>query len=276
MQTSISPGSRISGTEVPRKEPAVKRSALTFIAFALTLSWAGLAQADRRIFAFTYPYMTLPKGSLEMEHYLDLGLNNWDNPATPQVEHDWTKPAWQHQIEFEYGITDRLDFGFYNVFVQDPFGTLHFDGIKARSRYRFADPGVHAIDTGVYLEFSYFGDEVEIEQKLILSKILGHVEIAFNGTVEEGFELGNKEWEYLLTPSLGVGYHLSPGFALTLEYVGRMQIAEEKVEYYVSYLGPGLSVAAGQFYWTLASEWQLGKESSVAAIQVRSILGITF
>jgi hypothetical protein len=254
----------------------MRRAALSAFVLAAASTLASEARADRRIFAFTYPYMTLPKGSFELEHYLDLGLNNWDNPATPEVEHDWTKPAWQHQVEFEYGITDRLDFGFYNVFIQDPFGSLRFDGIKARSRYRFADPGVYPIDVGAYLEFSYFGDEIEIEQKLILSKILGHVEIAFNGTVEEGFELGNKEWEYLVTPSLGVGYHLSPGFALTLEYVGRLQIAEENVEYYVSYLGPGMSVAAGPFYWTLASEWQLGKRSSVAAIQVRSILGITF
>lgn len=254
----------------------MRRAVMSVIVLAAMSALASEARADRRIFAFTYPYMTLPKGSFELEHYLDLGLNNWDNPATPAVERDWTKPAWQHQVEFEYGITDRLDFGFYNVFVQDPFGTLHFDGIKARSRYRFADPGVHPIDVGAYLEFSYFGDEIEIEQKVILSKILGHVEIAFNGTVEEGLELGNKDWEYLLTPSLGVGYHLSPGFALTLEYVGRLQIAEENVDYYVSYLGPGMSVAAGPFYWTLASEWQLGKRSSVAAIQVRSLLGITF
>jgi hypothetical protein len=63
---------------------------------------------------------------------------------------------------------------------------------------------------------------------------------------------------------------------VTLEYVGRMKIEEEKFDYYVSYLGPGISVASGPFYWTLASEWQLGKRSSVAAIQVRSLLGITF
>jgi len=254
----------------------VNKTALFASVLACALAVASPARADRRIFAFTYPYMTPPKDTFELEHYLDLGLNNWDNPATSEVERDWTKPAWQHQVEFEYGITDRLDFGFYNVFKQDPFGTLKFDGIKARSRYRFADPGVHPVDVGAYLEFSYFGDEVEIEQKLILSKILGRVEIAFNGTIEEGYEIHAKEVDYKITPSLGVGYHLTPGFALTVEYVGRMKIEEEKVEYFASYLGPGLSVAAGNFYWTLASEWQLGKRSNLAAIQARSLLGITF
>jgi len=254
----------------------MRRAAVSLALLAAASALAGEARADRRIFAFTYPYMTLPGDSFEMEHYLDLGLNNWDDPATAEVEHDWTKPAWQHQVEFEYGVTDRLDFGLYNVFKQDPFGPLQFDGVKLRSRYRFADPGVHPIDIGTYLEITYAGDEIEIEQKLILSKILGRVEIAFNGTIEEGYELGAKEWEYLITPSLGVGYHFFPQLALALEYVGRLKIAEEEVMYYASYLGPGLSVAAGPFYWTLAGEWQLGRRAELAAIQVRSIVGIVF
>jgi hypothetical protein len=264
------------GPSWPEKDRPVKKRAVFLLSCLALLAAARPARADRRIFAYTYPYMTLPQGSFELEHYLDLGLNNWDNPATPTRERDWTHPSWQHQVEFEYGITDRLDFGFYNVFKQDPFGTMRFDGVKMRSRYRFADPGVHPVDIATYLEFSYFGDEIEIEQKLIASKILGRVEISFNGTIEEGLELGPQEWEYLVTPSLGVGYHLLPGFALTLEYVGRMLIAEEKVAYFASYVGPGLSVAAGPFYWTLAGEWQLGKRSDMPAVQVRSLLGIVF
>lgn len=234
------------------------------------------ARADRRIFAHTYPYMTLPRDSFEMEHYIDLGLNNWDNPATPELERDWTHPTWQHQVEFEYGITDRLDFGFYNVFKQDPYGTLKFDGVKARSRYRFANPGVHPIDIGLYAEAAYFGDEVEFEQKLILSKFLGRVEIAFNGTVEEGYEIDGQEWEFSLRPSLGIGYHVTNGLAVGVEYLGRLQIEEEEVEYSASHLGPTLSVAGGPFYWTLGAHWQLGRRSDLAAIQVRSLLGITF
>jgi len=254
----------------------MRKIAMSIIVLAAASALASEARADRRIFAFTYPYMTLPKDSFELEHYLDLGLGGWDNPATPDVEKDWSHPSWQHQVEFEYGITDHLDFGFYNVFKQDPFENFKFDGIKLRSRYRFADPGVHFIDASAYLEFSYFGDEVEFEEKLILSKILGHVEVAFNATVEESREAATKEWEHLLTPSLGVGYHVTPGFAVTLEYVGKLLIAEEKVEYYASYLGPGFSFASGAFYWTVAAEPQLGRRSNLAAIQVRSLLGLVF
>ncbi len=250
----------------------------TCLTLLLPLLAANHASADRRIFAYSYPYMTLPQGSFEMEHYLDLGLRGptvaWDSPLSPTAPRDFVHPTWLHQAELEYGITDRLDFGFYNVFEQDPSGAFKFDGVKLRSRYRFGDPGLHIVDPAVYLEFVYFGDEIEIEQKLILSKILGRVEIAFNATVEEEVELGAKEWEYVFMPSLAVGYHFSPGFAVGLEYVGRMQIAEENVEYFVSYLGPCISVAGGPFYWTLAAEPQIGRRTDLAAVQIRSVLGI--
>jgi hypothetical protein len=264
--------------ESQRKVYPVKECAATILCLATVLACAGEARADRRIFAYTYPYMTLPGGSFELEHYLDLGLKGtttaWEGPSATTLQRDWTHPTWQHQVELEYGITDRLDFGFYNVFQQDASGALQFEGVKVRSRYRFADPGVHAVDAGVYLEYVYFGDMMEIEQRLILSKILGRVEVACNAMVEEEIELGPKEWEYVFTPSLGVGYHFSPGFAAGVEYVGRMLIAEESLAYYASYLGPGISVAAGPFYWTLAAEAQLGRHSNLAAVQIRSLFGI--
>jgi hypothetical protein len=244
------------------------------LAAVVAVAWPSTARADRRIFTYSYPYMTLPQGTLELEHYLDLGLNNWDNPATPALERDWSRPYWGHMIELEYGITDRLDFGFYNVFHQDPFGVLKFDGVKLRSRYRFADPGVHPVDTSVYAEVTYFGDEVELEQKLILSKIVGRVEIVGNATVEEGYEIQSGEWEYLLTPSVGLGYHVVPALAFGLEYLGRGKIEEGELAYFAHYVGPVMSVASGPFYWTVGAQWQLGKRSDMPSIQLRSLLGI--
>jgi hypothetical protein len=252
----------------------MRRAVMSVIVLAAASTVTGVAHADRRIFAYTYPYMTLPKDSLELEHYLDLGLNNWDNPSTPALERDWTKPSWRHMVEFEYGITDRLDFGFYNVFKQDPFGTLKFDGVKARSRYRISDPGVHAVDTALYGEFSYFGDKVEVEQKLIMSKILGRVEVVFNGTVKEAYAMKVKAWEYMLAPALAIGYHVSNSLALGAEYTGRATIQAGEMDYFASYLGPALSVARGPFYWTLGAQWQLGKRADMPSIQVRSLLGI--
>jgi hypothetical protein len=114
---------------------------------------------------------------------------------------------------------------------------------------------------------------MEIEERVILSKILGRVEVAFNLMAEQELELGPKEWEYVLTPSLGVGYHFTPGFALGLEYVGRMLLEEGEMEYFVNYVGPTVSVAAGPFYWTLTGQAQLGHQS-LAGVQIRSLVGI--
>ena len=86
------------------------KSALALIAILLV---PNSSKADRRIFGFTYPYQTLPEGSRELEHYLDMKINDWDNPNTTAKEDEWTEVDWKHQIEFEYGITDHLDFGFY-------------------------------------------------------------------------------------------------------------------------------------------------------------------
>lgn len=43
------------------------------------------AHADRRIFGFTYPYMTLPKGGFEIEHYLDASFAETDDPDRADV-----------------------------------------------------------------------------------------------------------------------------------------------------------------------------------------------
>ena len=251
----------------------MRRLLTTILLFALSFSSIAGSQADRRIFGYTYPYMTLPKGTLELEHYLDIGLNKWDNSATPDLEESWTQVDWKHQIEFEYGITDRLDFGFYNVFSQKPYGTFSYDGLKLRSRYRFLDPGALFIDPAIYLEVGYFGEEIKFEEMIILAKHLGNFELAFNAKAEQEIILEDKSWEYELLPLVGVGYHFNHNFALSLEYYGKLKIEQGEVEYFVSYLGPALSVAGGNFYWTVAIQPQLGTRDSLAAVQIRSLFG---
>jgi hypothetical protein len=240
------------------------------------LTFPTTGKADRRIFGYTYPYQTLPKGMLELEHYLDLGLADWDNPATAAIEDSWSAPDWRHQLEFEYGITDHLDFGFYNVFRQKPYGTLQYEGLKVRSRYRFGEQGQRAIDPAIYLEAAYSGGAVKFEQMLILSKILGNFELTVNAKFEQEYGFKDKAWEYEALPLMGIGYHFSHHLALSLEYYGKLKIEEGSVEYFVSYLGPAISVAGNQFFWTIAVQPQLGDRAGLATIQLRSLFGAVF
>lgn len=233
-------------------------------------------RADRHIFGYTYPYQTLPQGTLELEHYLDAGINDWENPDVSQPERDWSRVNWRHQLEFEYGITDRMDFGFYNVLSQAPYGTLRYDGVKLRSRYRFAEQGELVVDPAVYFEVAYLGDEVKAEEMLILSKRIGRLELSFNAKVEQAYSTREEAWEFEAQPLFGVGYHFNNSVALGLEYVGKFEIEDGEFEHVASYAGPALSVAGGPFYWTVAMQSQLGSRASVAAYQVRSLFGAVF
>jgi hypothetical protein len=244
------------------------------LAFCLIALLATEARADRRIFGYVYPYQTLPQDTLELEHYLDAGINHWDNPDTVKQERDWTRVAWQHQFELEYGVTDHLEVALYNVFSQAPFGDFRYDGLKLRSRYRFAEQGQLAVDPAVYLELVYFGDKVEAEGMLILAKRVGRFEFAFNAKVEEAYQLNDKAWELELTPLLGIGYHLTNGFSVGIESMVMLEREGGELEYVGSYLGPALSVSTGRFYWTTAAQAQLGKKDGIPAVQVRSLIGL--
>lgn len=247
-------------------------------AAAIAILSAGVdAAADNRIFGYSYPYMTLPQGGFEIEHILDAGLFRADDPSTGRVE-DVLRPAWEHQIELEYGISDHMDFGFYNVFTQGPYEGLKYEGVKLRSRYRFAEQGDLFVDPAVYLEVSYFGDEVELEQRLILAKTWKKLELALNLKAEEEFGLKYKETEveYVFTPSLGVGWRFTERFAAGVEYAGRIARAEEEWEPYTDFVGPSISVAGSHFWWSLAIQKQLSATAGRPTWRARSMFAVLF
>lgn len=232
------------------------------------------AQADRKIFGFVYPYMTLPKGGLELEYYLDMGLNGWDDKSTPTDENKWTEVDWRHQIEFEFGITDHLDFGFYNVFQQKPYGNFEYEGVKLRTRYRFSEKGALPIDPALYFEVAYFGDEMKFEEMLILAKDIGKIETALNLKFEQELTLDSGKIEHEFIPTVGVGYNFNKHVTLGLEYYGKLKFEKGDIKYFINYLGPTLSITLGRFYWTLAFQPQLGGKDGFAAFRARSLFGI--
>ncbi len=251
-----------------------------FIIGIAAFLWGGFADtalADRRIFTYTYPYMTLPEGGMELEHYLEAGYMEMDNPHTTAVEND-TEVFWEHEFELEYGITDHWDFGFYNVFEQAPYESLEYRGVKLRTRYRFAEEGQWPVDTGIYLETAYFDDEVELEQKLILAKTIGKLEVDFNLVTEQEWEkeMPENKWEteYALNPLLGVGYHFNRNFAAGVEYSGKVEYEHGESGPYTQFLGPTFSVATEKFYWTFTAQPQLTDEDEEFDFRLRSLLGI--
>ena len=235
------------------------------------------ASADRRIFGKTYPYMTLPKGGFEVEHYLDADVRRVDDPDTWLIENGF-RPSWTMQVEFEYGITDRLDFGFYTVFRQNAYDDFEFRGVKLRSRYRLFDEGELPVDIALYGEVVYYGHEVKLEEIIILARKFGSVETAVNFKFEQEFKFEgpDTEFEFEFVPSAGVGYHFNNNVSLGLEWYGKLAVEHGEAEEFVNFLGPAVSVAGDHFFWTILLAAQLNELEDGPAFQARSLFGIQF
>src|SRR5215470_17723098 len=107
-----------------------------------SLAISSVARATPHTIPFSYPYETLPERTFEFEFYTDVNpLRVNADPTDPTKGRLW-EPMYQLQTEFEYGVTDRVELGFYQVFEASPEdggeNSLGFDGLKWRVRARLA------------------------------------------------------------------------------------------------------------------------------------------
>ena len=185
---------------------------------------------------FSYPYQTLAEGALEIEQYTDL------TPVRVQREKDDGTLEGVFGVraalltEIEYGLTDRLEVGWYFAFNQGASGgdsALTFDGVKQRLRYRFADTGELPVDIGLYLEVAELHDEIEFEEKILLAKQIGSLNLVANLWVEQEYKFQDKVTEHLFNPTVGFNYELSPRYIIGAEYWarGEFEHAGEAVHY---------------------------------------------
>lgn len=204
------------------------------------------ARADRRSFVFVYEPRTMPRGEIELEWYMTANIT-YDRVA---ASHDW---SWAHQVEAEYGVTDRIDVAMYQM-----FSSSAWLGYKLRGRWRPVDTGVWPIDPLLYLELiQRASGDIALEQKVVLGRSFGKLILALDSTVEEG-PLG-RDVGLKITEGLGVGYELWPWLTLGLEQ--QLRLAWERKSVYTAsspvlefggtsyYLGPTLSLATGRFFW---------------------------
>jgi urease beta subunit len=224
------------------------------------------AHANPRPLAFTYPYATIGEGQLELEQYLDIiPLDVTTDGETS------TRLRFDLQTEFELGLSDHWELGFYFVGRQPADGAFAFRGIKQRLRGRFAEEGDLPVDLGIYFEMSQYADKVEFEQKLILGKRLGALQLLANLSVEQEIPYDGGEVELVLNPSAGLSYAFSPAVSLGLEY--RTDGEFEELDEADHYLGPVLLVVSGDNFATLGGYAHLGG-ASAGDLWVRLMLGI--
>jgi hypothetical protein len=244
-----------------RPTPPFAAAFAGFVALGLLAPGAG---ATPRPLPFTYPAETLPKGALEVEQYVDLVP-----VRVPREEAGGTKAVTslrsELQTELEYGIAERLELGFYFAFQQGASATspyLQFRGLKQRLRYELSEKPYWPLGVGLYGEIAEFHNELEFEEKLILSRRFGPVGIATNLWVEQEYYFQDDDWRFIYNPTFGAYYEFSPAFMLGAEYWFRGRFdhdsptpgaTSELPSTVRHYAGPTVMVEADKYFLSLGS-----------------------
>jgi hypothetical protein len=283
-------------TAPPRPSPRLRlprpRALALFAAAALAAPAAALGSP--RPLPFTYPYQTLPEGSLEVEQYVDLVPVRVVRELPDGTTDGVVSVRSELQTELEYGLTDRLEVALYFAFSQGGATTpfLQFRGLKQRAHYRFADLGEWPIDVGVYLELAEGHSELEFEEKLLLSRQLGALNVAANLWVEQEWYFQTREKKYVYDPTIGATYEISPQISLGAEYWVRGRFDKQRAAMDMSgtsdspraaahYAGPTL-LLQGKKAWLSVGAYarldQLGGGVAVGdpfgKVWIRTVLGL--
>jgi hypothetical protein len=253
------------------------------------------AEATPDPLPFTYVYETLPKGSLEVEQYVDYTpikvLDANGNPVT--------YGASQFQTEFEYGISDRLELGLYatiaptsSAYNQVPPLT-EGTGLKERLRLRLAEAGEWPVDVGLYGELVENERELEFEAKIILQRRIGDLRIVANLWAEREYEnFDSHQGDWVINPTLGVTYQVTPMFHPGIESWLRAEYPDSNPPRTFNlgpqaYVGPAMMFDFGNFWWSTGFYFRVTDvgqtpdpktmtPEAFGSVWLRMIFGITY
>jgi hypothetical protein len=248
----------------------------------------GEASATPHPLPFSYPYATLPGGATEAEQYVDMIPVRVARELPGTTESVLTLRS-ALTTEIEYGITDRLELGWYFAFEQSASPTtpaLRFSGVKQRLRYRFVDEGEWPVDLGLYLEVAELFSVIEVEEKILLSRRFGPVTLLSNLWLEHEYLFQTGEVEHIYHPTFGVSFEASPNVAPGVEYWVRGKLGDSAKAGEVSerphhYVGPTLLLQGGESFLSLGAYARIDQFGKSAVpgdpwgkLWVRAILGV--
>jgi hypothetical protein len=208
--------------------------------------------ANERHLTYTYESAVLPQGAKELEVW-----------TTTRVGRHTDFAQFDHRLEFEVGLTNKLQTSFYLNFsaasVNGDSQGVQFDGISSEWKYKLTDPVADAIGFAGYGELSASPEFYEVEGKLIFDKMVGRTLLAANlvGAFEKKLKDGS-EPDVELELDLAATRFLTPHLALGLELrnVNELEEAEEW-EYSALYAGPVLAYATDNWWLSVSVMPQL-------------------
>lgn len=184
----------------------------TLILSAVLAASATPAHAHLRDYIFSQGYHTTRKGEFEVELHNDYSFTDLDNND---------RDSSRHQIELEYGLTNRLQLAYYDVFTWDRRNDWERDAFKLEGKYRLFEAGELPVDITLYGEYinpdgSRDRRSDEMELKLILAKDLGPWNVTGNLITKRKIN-DHDPWGFEYTLSAGVRVHKQVKLALELK-----------------------------------------------------------
>ena len=271
-----------------------KHSILSQSLCAAVLAGAGFnLHADERMFTYNYEAVSiLPKGGVEFEQWITYRGG----------KEDGTYSRWDIREEIEFGVTDRYTTALYLNF-RDTYrdndstpGTeedeFEFKGVSSEHKYQFLNPRTKPIGLLGYGEVTTDGNELELEEKIILQKFFGADEqwnAVFNLITEQEWEYESEETgeESVLEFTAGLSYRLNQNWAVGVEarhhrvYEGIY--SDELANAW--FVGPNLHYGTGKWWGTLTVLPQIGGHPDTrgeleldehTVVEVRLIAGYNF
>lgn len=204
---------------------------LPILASSVLLSAA--ASACDNPFAYSYIAETLKAGRYEFEQYLTSRLGR-DIGAG----YEGAYRGLDLRTELEYGLTDKdqLSFRINHAYVHSSArSAFRFDGVTVEYQRQLANPDTEGWGKVFYLEATYSGlagsdaslrSAYALEAKYILQHNFGGNSpwmYAANLSVELGRKPAEGETSYEYRISQGIGYQLTPTWAVALESVAQAE-----------------------------------------------------
>lgn len=225
------------------------------VLFICTILFAVSIYAQDRQFVRTYQSTNLAKGVRDLEVW-----------STVRMGKETYFRALDERLEFEIGLTDRLQTAFYLNMTHKSFankgdstGTIFNESefsVSSEWKYKLSDATTNIIGSALYGEATISGKEVELEAKLILDKRIGKSLIAFNivgeweweqeikSTKVNGEVKHENELELEATPiefDLAYMYNINPNLGIGLEAKNHYEITpKDGLEHSALLLGPTL------------------------------------
>jgi hypothetical protein len=232
-----------------------------FALSALILGAASTAEANPKKLPFSYGTHLMPPGGFELEQYVDIVPHEVAREKLDGTLEGVYSTRYVLQTEMEYGLSERVELGFYLSWRQSASATtpvLRFQGVKQRVRIKILD------GLAGYLEIAEFHDEIELEQKLLLSHAFGPLELVANLWVEQEYYFADDLWKFIYNPTAGVTYQLNANATIGLEYWARGRFDDPAAVETAGddsdtgtrtrhYVGPTLNLARGEYWTTLGA-----------------------